>query len=134
MRWRLLQYLEESIAQLVMSRDVLVFIISTVNTNSMAHPSSICLRDYAKHLDGLVLQGGANVSRCKATPKPQFGRNGAATACEACTSWSCCINLSRPFGRTLHQGIATDAPTPITHVNDACNRLHPRFSFRLAHR
>src|SRR5690606_35989314 len=57
-----LQYLEESIAQWVMSRDVLVFMIPTVNTNGMLHPSKIRLRDYAKHLDGLVLQGGADVA------------------------------------------------------------------------
>src|SRR5690606_27020757 len=36
-----LQYLEESIAQWVMSRDVLVFMIPTVNTNGMLHPSKI---------------------------------------------------------------------------------------------
>ncbi|MGH8852961.1 MAG: gamma-glutamyl-gamma-aminobutyrate hydrolase, partial [Telluria sp.] len=49
-----LQYLEESIAQWVMSRDVLVFMIPTVNTNGLLHPSNITLRHYARHLDGLV--------------------------------------------------------------------------------
>src|SRR4051812_47036753 len=62
LRSKTLQYLEESIAQWVMSRDVLVFMIPTVNTNGLLRPSSIKLRDYAKHLDGLVLQGGADVS------------------------------------------------------------------------
>lgn len=63
LRGKTLQYLEESIAQWVMSRDVLVFMIPTVNTNGILHPSNIRLRDYAKHLDGLVLQGGG---RCVA--------------------------------------------------------------------
>ena len=62
LRSKTLQYLEESIAQWVMSRDVMVFMIPTVNNNGLLHPSNIRLRDYAKHLDGLVLQGGADVS------------------------------------------------------------------------
>jgi hypothetical protein len=47
----------ESIAQWVMSRDVLVFMVPTVNTNGLLHRSNITLRHYARHLDGLVLQG-----------------------------------------------------------------------------
>jgi len=61
LRSKNLQYLEESIAQWVMSRDVLVFMIPTVNTSGQLHPSNITLRHYARHLDGLVLQGGADV-------------------------------------------------------------------------
>ena len=63
LRGKTLQYLEESIAHWVMSRDVLVFMIPTVGHQGMLHPSNIRLRDYAKHLDGLLLQGGADVSR-----------------------------------------------------------------------
>src|SRR3569833_899341 len=62
LRSKSLQYLEESIAQWVMSRDVLVFMIPTINHNGLLHPSNIRLRDYARHLDGLVLQGGADVA------------------------------------------------------------------------
>ena len=62
LRARNLQYLEESLAQWVMSRDVLVFMVPTVNTGGKLHPSNITLRHYARHLDGLVLQGGADVS------------------------------------------------------------------------
>src|SRR5437763_10193570 len=38
---RNLQYLEESVAQWVMSRDVLVFMIPNVNTGGLLHPSNI---------------------------------------------------------------------------------------------
>jgi putative glutamine amidotransferase len=62
LRGKTLQYLEESIAHWVMSRDVIVFMIPTVGHQGMLHPSNIRLRDYAKHLDGLLLQGGADVS------------------------------------------------------------------------
>ncbi len=57
-----LQYLEQSMAHWVMSRDVLVFMVPSVDKDGLIHRSSIRLSDYAKHLDGLVLQGGADVA------------------------------------------------------------------------
>src|SRR3569832_2201858 len=75
LRSKSLQYLEESIAQWVMSRDVLVFMIPTINHNGLLHPSNIRLRDYARHLDGLVLQGGADVaphSYSQAPTRPEW--------------------------------------------------------------
>ncbi len=56
-----LQYLEQSVAQWVMSRDVLVFMVPTVAKDSLIHSSNIRVADYARVLDGLVLQGGADV-------------------------------------------------------------------------
>lgn len=57
-----LQYLEQSVAHWVMSRDVLVFMIPAVSGDGMLHRCNIRLSDYAEHLDGLVLQGGADLS------------------------------------------------------------------------
>ena len=57
-----LQYLEQSIAHWVMSRDVLVFMVPTVDKDGLLHRSEVRLADYARVLDGLVLQGGADVS------------------------------------------------------------------------
>src|SRR5476649_2847576 len=57
-----LQYLEQSMAHWVMSRDVLVLMIPSVDKDGIIHRSNIRLSDYAKHLDGLVLQGGADVA------------------------------------------------------------------------
>ncbi len=45
-----------------MWRDVLVFMIPTVGHEGMLPLSNIRLLDYAKHLDGLLQQGGADVS------------------------------------------------------------------------
>lgn len=56
------QYLEQSVAQWVMSRDIMVFMVPSVDRDGLLHRSSIRLRDYARELDGLVLQGGADVS------------------------------------------------------------------------
>lgn len=57
-----LQYLEQSVAHWVMSRDVLVLMVPTIDERGLLHRSNIRLADYARHLDGLVLQGGADVS------------------------------------------------------------------------
>jgi putative glutamine amidotransferase len=57
-----LQYLEQSVAHWVMSRDVMVFMIPSISGDGMIHRSSIRLSDYAGTLDGLILQGGADIS------------------------------------------------------------------------
>jgi putative glutamine amidotransferase len=59
---RTLQYLEQSVAHWVMSRDVLVLMVPAVDKDGIIHRSNIRLSDYAKHLDGLVLQGGADIA------------------------------------------------------------------------
>jgi len=134
LRGKTLQYLEESIAHWVMSRDVLVFMIPTVGQQGMIHPSNIRLRDYAKHLDGLLLQGGADVSPqsyAEAATRPEwhgdrvrdmyelellheFIESGKPVlgVCRGCQL----INVA--FGGTLYQDIATDVETAIEHVNE----------------
>ncbi|SAK77150.1 peptidase C26 [Caballeronia calidae] len=134
LRGKTLQYLEESIAHWVMSRDVLVFMIPTVGHQGMLHPSNIRLRDYAKHLDGLLLQGGADVSPQsyeEVTTRPEwpgdrvrdmyelellheFVESGKPVlgVCRGCQL----INVA--FGGTLYGDIATDVPTAGIHVNE----------------
>jgi putative glutamine amidotransferase len=60
-----LQYLEQSVAHWVMSREVMVLMVPSVSGDGIVHRSSIRLSDYPQYLDGLVLQGGADIS-------PQF--------------------------------------------------------------
>ncbi|MDM8357980.1 gamma-glutamyl-gamma-aminobutyrate hydrolase family protein [Pandoraea communis] len=134
LRSKTLQYLEESIAHWVMSRDVLVFMIPTVDTQGLLHPSHIRLHDYAKHLDGLVLQGGADVSPLTYSEVAtrhewqgdrmrdmyelellhEFVEQGKPIlgVCRGCQL----INVA--FGGTLHQDIATDLPDAIPHVTE----------------
>ncbi|WP_429497511.1 gamma-glutamyl-gamma-aminobutyrate hydrolase family protein [Robbsia andropogonis] len=139
LRGKTLQYLEESISHWVMSRDVLVFMVPTVGKQGMLHASNIRLRDYAKHLDALVLQGGADVSPqsfAEPTTRPEwpgdrvrdmyelellheFIESGKPVlgVCRGCQL----INVA--FGGTLYQDIATDVPTALPHVNDEYDRL-----------
>jgi putative glutamine amidotransferase len=145
LRGRTLQYLEESIAQWVMSRDVLVFMIPTVNTNGMLHPSNIRLRDYAKHLDGLVLQGGADVSPqtyAETATRPEWSGDRARDMYELellhefveadkpvlgiCRG---CQLINVAFGGTLYQDIITDVPAAIAHVSDLYDSHYHRIRF-----
>jgi gamma-glutamyl-gamma-aminobutyrate hydrolase PuuD len=145
LRSKNLQYLEESVAQWVMSRDVLVFMIPTVNTSGLLHPSNIRLRDYAKHLDGLVLQGGADVSPhsyAETPTKPEWNGDRARDMYELellhefveagkpvmgiCRG---CQLLNVAFGGTLYQDIATDVPDAHAHVSDDYDRHRHEITF-----
>ena len=133
LRSKNLQYLEESIAQWVMSRDVLVFMVPTVNTSGLLHPSNITLRHYARHLDGLVLQGGADVSpqTYSETPtRPEWSGDRARDVYELellhefvdagkpvlgiCRG---CQLINVAFGGSLFQDVATNVPEAIAHVH-----------------
>ena len=142
LRGKTLQYLEESIAQWVMSRNVLVFMIPTVNNKGMLHHSDIRLRDYARHLDGLVLQGGADVAPqtyAEAVSRPEWSGDRARDMYELellhefieagkpvlgiCRG---CQLINVAFGGSLYQDIASDVPTAIEHVNDLYDsNYHP---------
>lgn len=133
LRSKNLQYLEESIAQWVMSRDVLVFMIPTVNTNGLLHPSNITLRHYARHLDGLVLQGGADVSPqtySESPTRPEWSGDRARDLYELellhefvdagkpvlgiCRG---CQLINVAFGGTLYQDVETNVPQARAHVH-----------------
>jgi putative glutamine amidotransferase len=93
-----LQYLEQSVAHWVMSRDVMVFMIPSVCGDGIVHRSSIRLSDYPQYLDGLVLQGGADISPQCYGEEP-LHPTGPATACAMPTRWNCSTNSSKPASR-----------------------------------
>ncbi len=57
-----LQYLEESIAHWLMRGDALVFMIPSIETGGLFEAGDLRIAQYVDMLDGLVLQGGADVS------------------------------------------------------------------------
>ena len=59
---RTVQYLDPLMANWVMSRDVVVLMIPSIDREGLLHRSSMRLRDYVHELDALVLQGGSDVS------------------------------------------------------------------------
>jgi putative glutamine amidotransferase len=56
-----LQYLEQSVAHWVMSLGHLVVMVPTVQHTSIIRRSQADVADYARALDGLILQGGADI-------------------------------------------------------------------------
>ena len=61
-RGKTLQYLEQSMAHWLMGAGALVFMIPSIAAGSTLRRGDVRVADYAVHLDGLVLQGGADVS------------------------------------------------------------------------
>ncbi|MEK6593509.1 MAG: type 1 glutamine amidotransferase [Pseudomonadota bacterium] len=57
-----LQYLEQSIAHWLMTMNALVFMIPSIESGGLLRRGNIRIADYVDALDGLVLQGGADVS------------------------------------------------------------------------
>jgi len=57
-----LQYLEQSIAHWLMTANALVFMIPSIEGGGLLRRGNIRIADYVEALDGLVLQGGADVS------------------------------------------------------------------------
>ena len=133
-----LQYLEQSVAHWVMSRDVMVFMIPSVSGDGVVHRSSIRLRDYPEYLDGLVLQGGADISPQTYGEEPlhpdwtgdrvrdayemellhEFMESGKPVLgiCRGAQL----INVT--LGGTLNQDIATQVENAVSHVHEDFDR------------
>ena len=133
-----LQYLEQSVAHWVMSREVMILMIPSVSGDGIVHRSSIRLSDYPQYLDGLILQGGADIC-------PQCYGEQALQANAECDRvrdayemellhefmeaekpvLGICrgaqlINVA--FGGTLYQDIAAQIETAGTHVHSDYDR------------
>lgn len=56
------QYLVETVAHWVMARDALIFMMPAIASGGLIRRGNLSVADYVAELDGLVLQGGADVS------------------------------------------------------------------------
>ncbi|MEO7010200.1 MAG: gamma-glutamyl-gamma-aminobutyrate hydrolase family protein [Caldimonas sp.] len=61
-RNRTLQYLEQTIAHWIMGHGALAFMLPTLNADSEVSRRRISVHQYVDAMDGLVMQGGADVS------------------------------------------------------------------------
>ncbi len=140
-----LQYLEQTAAHWVMSRDVLVVMVPTVDKDGLLHRSNMRLADYARHLDGLVLQGGADVSPAsygEAPLRPEWEGDRLRDEYEmellqefieagkpvlGICRGAQLINVS--YGGTLVQDIASQLPRAQAHVSDAYEKLRHAVRF-----
>ena len=133
-----LQYLEQSVAHWVMSRDVMVFMIPSVSGDGQVHRSSIRLSDYAEYLDGLVLQGGADISpQCYGEEPlhPDWAGDRVRDAYEMellhefMESGKAVLGICRgaqlinvALGGTLHQDIVLQVENAASHVHEDFDR------------
>lgn len=61
-RGKVLQFLEQSVAHWIMAHGALVYMIPTISSGALVARSNVSVSNYVRNLDGLVLQGGADVS------------------------------------------------------------------------
>ena len=133
-----LQVLEQSVAQWAASRDTLVLMVPSVLQDGALLRSNIRIRDYAEYLDGLILQGGADVSP-KAYGedplKPEWGGDPVRDAYEMelvhefmeagkpilgiCRGMQL-INVA--LGGSLYQDLPTQCPEAVGHETTAYDR------------
>jgi len=128
-----LHYLEQSVAHWVISANVLVFMIPAIESEGLIKRSDMRLYHYAEALDGLVLQGGADMAPESYGSKAErsewagdrvrdryevelfeaFVGKGKPVLgiCRGCQL----INVA--FGGTLHQDISTAMPEALVHRN-----------------
>jgi len=125
------QYLEQSVANWVMSGEVLAFMIPEMSLASPHLPANVTVRNYVDSLDGLVLQGGADIApetygeapinpewsgdrirdRYEIELFEEFVRQGKPVfgICRGCQL----INVA--LGGTLYQDINTQVPDTLLH-------------------
>jgi gamma-glutamyl-gamma-aminobutyrate hydrolase PuuD len=142
-RGKTLQYLEQSVAHWVMEAGALAVMIPTIETGGMLRRSDISAHDMAAALDGLLLQGGADVDPVmygepqRATRGPldpardRFERDLILAFAAAgkpvlgiCRGMQL-INVA--FGGSLYQDLVSDGATGFEHVDDGAydRHLHP---------
>jgi len=145
-RGKVLQYLEQSAAHLIMRRGALVFMIPTIESHAGIERASVSMRDYVSELDGLVLQGGSDVSpECygQKPMSPDWSGDPVRDRYEIELLWEFVFQekpvlgicrgaqlINVAFGGTLIQDIPSQVPNAIRHHDsEAYDTLSHRVSF-----
>lgn len=136
-----LQYLEQSIAHWIIRHGALALMVPAVDADSVRVERALSVTHYADALDGLVLQGGADVSpstygQSPIDPRwpgdPVRDRYELALLREFLRQRKPVIGICRgcqllnvAFGGTLYQDIATQVPQAQPHVDaELYDELH----------
>lgn len=79
--------LEQSVALWLMTQDAVPVMVPAVTSGSLQSRKALQLEASAATLDGLVLQGGADVAPPRAMASSRCAPSGAATRCATSTRW-----------------------------------------------
>jgi len=128
-----LQYIEQSIAHWVMRHGALAFMIPTIEAGDALMRRDVSVRRYVEALDGLILQGGADVSPesyGEAALRPEWEGDRVRDLYETELIWEFLIQdkpvmgicrgcqlINVAFGGSLYQDIATQLPQTERHVD-----------------
>lgn len=139
-RGKPLQYLEQSVAHWVMAHGALAFMIPTIGRGDAVERNSLSVSECVAALDGLVLQGGADVapeSYGETAERPEWAGDRIRDLYEIELIWEfvfqgkpvlgiCrgCQLLNVAMGGSLWQDIATHIPDAIAHRDDALYDAH----------
>jgi putative glutamine amidotransferase len=130
-RGKTLQYLEQSVAQWVMTAGAMVVMIPAVQEGGLVKRSDLSVHDYAATLDGLILQGGADIDPAiyGEDPSPALGVTDPVRDRFELDLLRAFVEYGKPvlgicrgmqlinvaFGGTLHQDLTTGGATTYSH-------------------
>jgi len=130
-RGKTLQFLEQSVPHWVMSMGALMVMLPTVEAQQPFHRSTVDIDDFVDALDGLLLQGGADIDPCMYHEPVTHSRGQMDTVRDRfeCELLRAFVAAGKPvfgicrglqlinvgFGGTLYQDLALDAATSEAH-------------------
>ena len=139
-RGKTLQYLEQSIAHWIIAEGALAFMLPTLESAGALRRAAVHVGDYVRAIDGLVLQGGADVSPQSYSEEaicPAWQGDRIRDQYELDLIWECIIQgkpvlgicrgcqlLNVAFGGSLWQDLVTQIDDVRPHVDTEAYDRH----------